>query len=250
LQISFRRGAPEHLSCDDPSCRCSGSCSRREWSMRRKRWPRRSQAAKSGQDIVSVLFQMQVIPPADAHRLLGEHGVFLLDSRARHLAGQFHVQEGCAGSARRVPARSRWALLVDSVRRLDAALLRARLGKKLLRPVVRSGGLALGKVEELGAETRKEARIYAGIDGTRTGEELLRRTRPRRQCGSFICSPSWPPGVRRRGGIDCCPGAAGEGRSSTTAAGAPRCAASRAAQDQPGAPACRIRPAPAGSPGR
>ena len=38
---------------------------------------------------------------------------------------------------------------------------------------MRSGGLALGKVEEL-ALTAQEARFYAAIDGVRTAEELLR----------------------------------------------------------------------------
>src|SRR6267378_5578902 len=46
-------------------------------------------------------------------------------------------------------------------------------GKRLSRPVVRSGGLGVGKVEELGLNAL-ETRIYASIDGTKSGEELLR----------------------------------------------------------------------------
>ncbi len=61
---------------------------------------------------------------------------------------------------------------MDSVRRLEVPLLRARLGKRLSRPVVRSGGLAVGKVEELGLNAQ-ETRIYAAIDGTKSGEEVL-----------------------------------------------------------------------------
>src|SRR5205085_4397463 len=70
-----------------------------------------------------------------------------------------------------------WALLVDSVRRLEVPLLRARLGKRLSRPVVRSGGLGVGKVDELGLNAQ-ETRIYATIDGTRTGEEVLQAHDP------------------------------------------------------------------------
>src|SRR5260221_1135930 len=47
------------------------------------------------------------------------------------------------------------------------------MGKRLLRPVVRSGGLGIGKVEEL-ALNAQETRLYGSIDGTRTGEELLK----------------------------------------------------------------------------
>ncbi|HEY4885536.1 MAG TPA: DnaJ domain-containing protein [Myxococcales bacterium] len=173
LQISFRRGTPEHLSCDDPELSLLRFLQSKGMVEADKALAAEEQAANSGQDIVSVLFQMQVIPATDAHRLLGEHAVFLLDRALATWRGKFTFNKDAPVPPGAFPLGSRWALLVDSVRRLDAALLRARLGKKLLRPVVRSGGLALGKVEEL-ALNAQEARIYAGIDGTRTGEELLR----------------------------------------------------------------------------
>jgi hypothetical protein len=173
LQISFRRGTPEHLSCDDPELSLLRFLQSKGMVEADKAMAAEEQAAQSGQDIVSVLFQMQVIPAADAHRLLGEHAVFVLDRALATWRGKFTFDKDAPVPPGAFPLGSRWALLVDSVRRLDAALLRARLGKRLLRPVVRSGGLALGKVEEL-ALNAQEARIYAGIDGTRTGEELLR----------------------------------------------------------------------------
>jgi len=173
LQISFRRGTPEHLTCDDPELSLLRFLQSKAMVAADQAVAAEEQAAQSGQDIVSVLFQMQVIPAADAHRLLGEHAVFLLDRALATWRGKFTFKKDAPVPPGAFPLGSRWALLVDSVRRLDAALLRARLGKKLLRPVVRSGGLALGKMEEL-ALNAQEARIYAGIDGTRTGEELLR----------------------------------------------------------------------------
>ncbi len=120
-----------------------------------------------------MLFQRQLIPPADAARLLGEYSAFLLDRALVCWRGKFTFEKDASAPAGAFPLGSRWALLTDSIRRLEFTLLRARLGKRLLLPVVRSGGLALGKVEEL-ALNAQEARIYAGIDGTRTGEELLR----------------------------------------------------------------------------
>src|SRR5439155_21127187 len=112
------------------------------------------------------------IPAADAHRLLGEHGAFLLDRAFSCWRGAFTFHKEAAPPAGSFPLGSRWGLLMDSVRRLEVPLLRARLGKRLTRPVVRSGGLGVGKVEELGLNAQ-ETRIYAAIDGTKTVEEVL-----------------------------------------------------------------------------
>ena len=135
------------------------------------------QATKGGQDIVSVLFQMQLIPPSDAAKVLGEYAVFLLDRALMLWRGAFTYSKDAAPPAGAFPLGSKWALLAESVRRLDVTLLRARLGKRLSRPVVRSGGLGVGKVEELGLNAQ-ETRIYAAIDGTKSGEELLRAHDP------------------------------------------------------------------------
>jgi len=58
------------------------------------------------------------------------------------------------------------------VRRLDPAPLRARLGKQLGRSRAALRRSSIGKLEEL-ALTAQEARLYASIDGTRLGEELV-----------------------------------------------------------------------------
>jgi hypothetical protein len=177
LRVSFRRGTPEHLSSDDPELSLLRFLQDKGLIPAEDAHAAEEQAAQSGQDIVSVLFQMQVIPPAEAHRLLGEHAVFLLDRALTSWRGSFTFQKDAPAPPGAFPLGSKWALLADSVRRLDAPPLRARLGKRLLRPVVRSGGLGVGKVEELGLNAQ-EARIYAAIDGTRTGEELLRANDP------------------------------------------------------------------------
>src|SRR5207302_319547 len=131
------------------------------------------QAAKSGQDVVAALFKLQLIPAADAHRLFGEHGVFLLDRALACWRGKFTFDKEAVPPPGSFPLGSRWGLLVDAMRRLEVAVVRARIGKRLSRPVVRSGGLGVGKLEELGLNAL-ETRIYASIDGTKSGEELLR----------------------------------------------------------------------------
>src|SRR5690242_15919144 len=115
---------------------------------------------------------MQLLPPADAHRLLGDHALSLFDRALVVWRGAFRFERDAALPAGAFPLGARWALLTQAVRRLDVPLLRARLGRRLGLPVVRSGGLSLGKVDELGL-TAQEARLYASIDGTRTGEELI-----------------------------------------------------------------------------
>ncbi|HET9754547.1 MAG TPA: DnaJ domain-containing protein, partial [Myxococcales bacterium] len=172
LRIGFRRGVPEHFATDDPDLTLT-----RFLVSRGALAPEKAQAAdafaqKAGQDVVTVLFQMQLLPPADAHRLLGDHALSLLDRALVTWRGAFRFDKDAALPPGAFPLGARWALLVQALRRLEVAMLRARLGKRLALPVVRSGGLSLGKVEELGL-TAQEARLYASIDGTRTGEELI-----------------------------------------------------------------------------
>ncbi|MGZ6124773.1 MAG: DUF4388 domain-containing protein, partial [Myxococcales bacterium] len=173
LRIAFRRGTPEQLVCDDPELSLLRFLQAKKLLAPEQALAAEEQARSSGQDVVAVLFQLQLLPPADAARLLGDYSAFLLDRALVCWRGKFTFERDAPPPPGSFPLGSRWAMLTDSVRRLDVAPLRARLGKRLLLPVVRSGGLAIGKLEEL-ALNAQEARIYAGIDGTRTGEELLR----------------------------------------------------------------------------
>ena len=177
LQISFRRGTPEHLSTDDPEhslLRFLQACSivSAERGLQAE-----DQATRTGQDIVSVLFQLQLIPAADAHRVLGDYALHLLDRALISWRGTFSFESNAPPPPGAFPLGQRWTLLAEAVRRLDPTPLRARLGKRLLRPVQRSGGMGIGRVEEL-ALNAQEARVYASIDGTRTGDELLKQQDP------------------------------------------------------------------------
>jgi tetratricopeptide (TPR) repeat protein len=173
LRISFRRGTPEHLAADDPELSLLRFLQSNGLVNAEQAMIAEAQAAENGQDLVAVLFQMQVIQPADAHRLMGEHALFLLERALASWRGSFNFQKDTPAPPGASPLGQRWALLAESVRRMDVPQLRARLAKRLLRPVVRSGGLGVGKVEEL-ALNAQEARVYAAIDGTKTGEELFR----------------------------------------------------------------------------
>jgi len=177
LRIAFRRGTPEHLASDDPEQSLPRFLQGRGVLPAEKAAAAEEFARKSGQDVVAVLFQMQLLPPADAHRLLGEHALSLLDRALHALRGTFRFVKDVPPPPGSSPLGSRWSLLSEAVRKLDVPILKARLGKRLPMPVVRSGGLGVGKPEEL-ALNAQEARLYAAVDGTHTGEELLKAHDP------------------------------------------------------------------------
>ena len=177
LRIVFRRGTPEHVSSDDPELSLTRFMQSKKLLTAEKALAAEEQAKAAGQDVLSVLFQQQLVPPADAARLLGEYSGFLLDRAFTSWRGRFTFEKDAPVPPGAFPLGAKWGLLADCVRRLDVTLVRARLGKRLLLPVVRSGGLGIGKVEEL-ALNAQESRTYAGIDGTRTGDDLLRAHDP------------------------------------------------------------------------
>ncbi len=173
LRIAFRRGTPEHVASDDPDLSLPRFLQTRGALAPDKASAAEAFAAKSGQDVLAVLFQMQLLPPAEAHRHLAEHATFLLDRAMVSWRGAFTFERDAAPPPGAFPLGSKWALLTESVRRVEVPLLRARLGKRLTYPVVRSGGLSIGKLEDL-ALNAQETRLYAAIDGTKTGEDLLK----------------------------------------------------------------------------
>ncbi|HKC58542.1 MAG TPA: DnaJ domain-containing protein [Myxococcales bacterium] len=172
ITISFRRGAPDHISSDDPDLSLLPFLQMRKVITAEQGSQAEQHATKTGMDVVSALFQLQFIPPADAHKLLGEHAVFLLDRAIEVTRGTFSFEKDAPSPPGAFALGHKWALLAEAVRRLDPVPLRARLGKQLARRVQRSGGSSIGKLEEL-ALTAQEARVHASIDGTRVGEELV-----------------------------------------------------------------------------
>src|SRR5437763_5704866 len=172
IAIAFRRGTPHHVSSDDPDLSFLRFLQARKTIGAAQAAQAEEHAAKSGGDVVSALFQLQLIPAADAHKLLGEHALFVLDRALDTWRGSFTFKADAPVPPEAFALGQKWALLAESVRRLDAGALRARLGTQLARPVQRSGGSSIGKLEEL-ALTAQEARLYAAVDGTRRGDELI-----------------------------------------------------------------------------
>jgi hypothetical protein len=172
ITISFRRGTPDHVSSDDSELSLLRFLQGRKVITAEQASQAEQHATKGGVDVVSALFQLQFIPPADAHKLLGEHAVFLLDRAIETSRGTFTFEKDAPSPPGAFALGHKWTLLAEAVRRLDPVPLRARLGKQLGHHVQRSGGSSIGKLEEL-ALTAQEARLYASIDGTRRGEQLV-----------------------------------------------------------------------------
>lgn len=174
IGISFRRGTPDHVSGDDPELSFLRFLQLRKTVSGEQAEQAEAHAAKSGGDVVSALFQLQLIPAADAHRLLGEHALFLLDRALEVWSGSFAFKADAPSPPGAFALGQKWTLLTEAVRRMDPAALGARLSKQLARPVQRSGGSSIGKLEEL-ALTAQEARLFAALDGTRRGDELVQQ---------------------------------------------------------------------------
>jgi len=172
ITVSFRRGTPDHVSSDDPELSLLRFLQGRKTLTAEQASQAELHATKGGVDVVSALFQLQFIPPADAHKLLGEHALFLLDRVIESSRGTFTFEKDAPSPPGAFALGHKWTLLAEAVRRLDPSPLRARLGKQLGCHVQRSGGSSIGKLEEL-ALTAQEARLYASIDGTRLGEDLV-----------------------------------------------------------------------------
>jgi len=172
ITISFRRGAPDHVASDDPDLSLLRFLQTRQVISAEQAAQAELHATQGGMDAVSALFQLQFIPPADAHKLLGDHALFLLDRAIETTRGTFSYRKDAPSPPGAFALGNKWTLLAESVRRLDPVPLRVRLGKHLARHVQRSGGSSIGKLEELSL-TAQEARVHASIDGTRAGEELI-----------------------------------------------------------------------------
>jgi DnaJ domain len=174
IALSFRRGTPDHASSDDPELSFLRFLQLRKTVAPEQAAQAEEHAAKNGVDVVSALFQLQLIPAADAHKLLGDHALFLLDRAVETCRGSFSFKADAPSPPGAFALGQKWTLLTESVRRMDVASLSARLAKQLERPVQRSGGSSIGNLEEL-ALTAQEARLFAGVDGTRRGQELVQQ---------------------------------------------------------------------------
>jgi hypothetical protein len=171
IQLSLRRGTPEQVSSDDPEQSLVHFLLQRQAISGEACHAAEEEMRGRGCDAATALIQLRLLAPGDAHKVIGEQMLWLLDRALLTWKGTFGFEPDVAPPAGSFPLGQKWTLLAKAVRRLDPTLVRARFGRRLLMPVLRSAGLGIGRLEEL-ALNAQESRLLATIDGTQTGEGL------------------------------------------------------------------------------
>ncbi|HZY04162.1 MAG TPA: DUF4388 domain-containing protein, partial [Anaeromyxobacteraceae bacterium] len=124
---------------------------------------------KFGGDLVSALVGLRLIDPAATFQVLQEHGAGLVWRALAADGGTWRWEPGMAPPPSSFPLGSRWGMLCDAVRRLDAPGVQKRLGGRAGRVATRVGGRI--DVNDLKL-TSHEVRVCALFDGVRTIEEI------------------------------------------------------------------------------
>ncbi len=125
--------------------------------------------ASNGGDLVGALVALRLFDPAAQFQILQEHGAGLVWRALSVDAGTWRWEPGAAPPPSSFPLGSRWGMLCDAVRRLDAPGVTKRLGARAGFPAVRTGGrVALADLKL----TSQESRVAGLFDGFRSPEEI------------------------------------------------------------------------------
>jgi len=163
--LVFRKGAVEHAGSAEPQ-EGLGSFLVREGALDAAKL---AEAEATGGDLLSTLASRKLVDPAATFQLLQRHGAGLVWRAMAVEAGSWRWEPGIAPPPSSFPLGSRWGMLCDAVRRLDAAGVRRRLGGRARRAASRSGGRVTVADLKL---TPQEARACGAFDGQRSVEEL------------------------------------------------------------------------------
>ncbi len=131
----------------------------------------RGEAARGrhGGDLVAALVADGLIDPSRTYQALQEHGAGLAWRALWTESGTWRWEPEVAPPPSSFPLGSRWGLLCEATRRLDAAGARRRLGSRAARAAVRTGGRVEASELKL---TAQEARALGAFDGVRSVEEI------------------------------------------------------------------------------
>jgi len=125
-----------------------------------------ARAEAAGGDPLAALFQLGLLPPADAFGWLGRWGCAVFARALAAEQGSFTWEPDAPAPAGTFPLGEKWALLCEVGRRLDMDVVARRLGARIDCPVMRAGD-GLVPIESL-ALNAHEARVVASLDGTRS----------------------------------------------------------------------------------
>ncbi|HTP50860.1 MAG TPA: J domain-containing protein [Anaeromyxobacteraceae bacterium] len=163
--LTFKKGQVEHASSswsqDDLG----------EFLLRRGILPvdqvndARALAPRLGGDMLAALVELRLIDPAARFQDLKEHGAGLVWRALATESGSWRWEPGAQPPAFGFPLGSRWGLLCDAVRRLDAAGVARRLGERAGQVATRLGSRV--DIADLKLNPQ-EARAAGLFDGQRT----------------------------------------------------------------------------------
>ena len=167
--LTFRRGAVEHASSTWPQDDLGEFLVRRGVLRPDQATDARELAASLGGDVLAALVELRLLDPAARFQDLKEHGAGLVWRALATEVGSWKWEPGVAPPPYGFPLGSRWGLLCDAMRRLDAPGVLRRLGERSKLAGSRVGGRV--DIADLKLNPQ-EARAAGMFDGRRTVDEL------------------------------------------------------------------------------
>lgn len=129
----------------------------------------RQLAAGSGGDLPSTLAELRLLDPSARFAELREHGAGLVRKALGVDAGTWRWEPGAPPPPLGFPLGSRWGMLTEAVRRMDAVTVRRRIGTRSSLSASRIGGRV--DVADLMLNAQ-EARALALLDGVQSIDEI------------------------------------------------------------------------------
>ncbi len=167
--LTFKKGVVHHAASTDPSDDLGQFLVKKGVVAEPQLATARAEQGKFGGDLVSALIGARLIDPAATFQVLQEHGVGLVWRALAADAGTWRWEPGVAPPPSSFALGSRWGMLCDAVRRLDAPGVLRRLGPRAGRAATRVGGPI--DIADLKL-TSQEVRVCGLFGGGRSVEEI------------------------------------------------------------------------------
>lgn len=167
--LTFKKGVVQHAASTDPREDLGRFLVKKGVVAEAQMAKAGGERERFGGDLVSALIGLRIIDPAATFQVLQEHGAGLVWRALAADAGTWRWEPGVAAPPSSFPLGSRWGMLCDAVRRLDARGVVNRLGPRAGRAASRVGGRI--DIAELKL-TSQEVRVCGLFGGGRSVDEV------------------------------------------------------------------------------
>jgi len=168
--VHFKKGVPEHVDCPRPGQELARFLAARRVAGGRDLEQALELSGGPEGDLADALFALNVLPPNEIFRLLGEHRRIQLEKALGLEEGTFRWDFGVAPPPGSFPLGEKWTLLFDAVRRWTTVEVRRRLGTRAPCAIYSTSG-AFMKLEELPLNAQ-ETRVALQFDGSRSPDQI------------------------------------------------------------------------------